>query len=94
LTEFKITAHVIGLNPDVDQITGEGYTQVSLGIESMTKLPQPMTPFSSPRPVSWKYVLNIFIPTNQWNNQYKMWQKYHMSIKDTGELTLKPYEQE
>jgi hypothetical protein len=51
-----------------------------------------MTPFSTLRPASWEYVLNILIPNSQWNNQYKMWQTYDMTIKGTGELALKPSE--
>lgn len=90
--EFKITAQVIGLAPDADQITGERYTQVNLAVESFVprqSQQQIMTPFPVPRPVSWKFVLNIFIPLSQWRDQYKMWQKYDLIIKDTGELTLK-----
>jgi hypothetical protein len=59
----KITAHIIGLNPDVYQITGRLYTSFYRDRlhSSTVKLPppqlQPMTLFSTPRPASWKYAL-------------------------------------
>ncbi len=93
LAEFKITAQVIQLNPDVDQFSGEQYTQVVLAVESPIPRPPPqvqqMTPFPIPRPVAWKHVLYVFVPNTKWNNQFQMWQKYDIIIKDTGELELK-----
>lgn len=89
MPEFKKVVQVIGLAPDIDQATGESYTQVTLAFVSGTQsLPQANPPL--PKIPFWKYILHIFIPSNQWRGQYTIWKYYEMVLKDTGEITLTP----
>ena len=85
MSDIKITLQVIALNPDYDAATGELYTRADLGIQS--KPPEDESQIA-PLPPFWKYLLNIYIPKNKWNEQYKMWTRYDLTIKDTGELAL------
>jgi hypothetical protein len=47
-----------------------------------------MTPFSTPRPHFMEICLEYFIPNSEWNNQYKMWQTYDMTIKERYRETI------
>ena len=96
---FEIAVQVIGINPDVDQMTGERYTHITIAKESIVDPSSiPLSQFSLPNfpnnVSGWKYILNVFIPTEKWNNQYKMWQKYTLIVKDNGELELKQQPEE
>ncbi len=91
MPDIEMTAQVIGLNPDYDQFTGERYTQVTFARE--VPLPQPTPPptgVPGQSATAWKYLLHLFIPNDNWSDQFKMWQKYSLTIKDTGEMALKP----
>lgn len=88
MTDVKIPVQVIGINPDADQITGEQYTQITLAKETTFNPAQPQLPIS-PRVTGWKYILHLFIANDKWDNQYKMWQKFDLIVKNTGELELK-----
>ena len=86
-----IRARVVGLGSDSDPYTGQGYTSVSLAIES--PIPRPPAQLANqyppvPRPTVYKHVMHIFIPNSQWRNRYSMWAEYDIIIEDTGEMRL------
>jgi hypothetical protein len=87
MSDIITTVKVVGLIPDIDQLSGKEYTQINFGIE--TSVP---SLHEQQRVKGWKYMLNIFIPKEEWNNQYNMWQKFDLTIKDSGEIFLKPKE--
>jgi hypothetical protein len=89
MPEFRKVVQVIAIAPDLDQATGESYTQITLGFVSGTQSISQMNP-PLPKVPFWKYTLHIFIPTKQWRGQYTMWKNYEMILKDTGEMTLIP----
>ena len=87
----NIKVKVIGIGPDSDQFTGQGYTAVTLAIESPIPKPPPQAANMHPpipRPIIHKHILHIFLPNTQWRGQYSMWQDYNLTIEDTGEMRL------
>ena len=91
MSDIITTVQVVGLIPDIDLISGKPYTQINFGVETIGPQiqEQQMMSYPAQRVKGWKYMLNVFIPNEKWNNQYKMWQKYDLTIKDSGELILK-----
>lgn len=87
MTDYKKIVQVIQILPDMDQATGERYTQVTFGFES-SALPSGFP--DSPRIPFWKYAMHVFIPISEWKDQYKIWHRYEMVVKDTGEMVLRP----
>ncbi|MCP8308166.1 MAG: hypothetical protein H3Z52_05065 [archaeon] len=87
---IRIRVKIIGFQPDSDPMSGEEYTQVTMAIRSPIPKP-PMQPTYPPlpRPMSWKHVIHLFIPTKEWTGQYHMWQDYDLIIQDSGEIELK-----
>ncbi len=78
----------------MDQTTGERIFRVDIGAQvSMSKTTPPtMSPFSQSNVPRLRFYLSIYFPFSEWNNQYQVGQKYELTIKETGELILKPSE--
>jgi hypothetical protein len=78
----------------VDQVTGERIFRVDIAAQvSMSKTtPSTMNPFSQPNMPRWRFYLSIYFPFSEWKNQYQVGQKYELTIRETGELILKPSE--
>ena len=76
---FEIDVTVLEIKADFDQF-GNQVTMACLGY----RLPK----FKSEQEV-WKHALHIIIPKEQWNDQYKMWETYHVTIGDDGSVELK-----
>jgi hypothetical protein len=84
---------VIGLGTDADPFTGAQYTAVTLAIDS----PVPPVPPNLqnmyppvPRPIVHKHIMHIFVPTQQWVGQYKMWEEFSLTIEDNGAMRMEP----
>jgi hypothetical protein len=87
---ITLRTRVIGIGVDNDPFTGLGYTSVQLGVES--DVPAPPAAQNQYPPIVrvpiFKHVLHIFVPTNEWRNQYNMWSQYDMTVEDDGQLRL------
>ena len=75
-----------------DQVTGERILRVDIAAQVSTSktTPSTMNPFSQSNIPRWRFYLSIYFPLSEWNNQYQVGQKCELTIKETGELMLKP----
>lgn len=87
---FSIDVVVLEMKPDFDP-WGNEYIQVSLGYKQPVPFMSPQQSFSQPQPkqISYKHALHIIIPKEEWRDQYKMFEQFHLIINDSGAQELK-----
>lgn len=81
---------VLEIKADFDPFGGE-YTQVILATKIHVPMPppQPNQYPPQPKPISYKHLMHLFIPKDQWVDQYQMWKDYHLIVKDDGTVEVK-----
>jgi sRNA-binding regulator protein Hfq len=87
---FEHDVVVTEIKADFDPFGGE-YTHISLGY----RVPIPMPPQTGsttlpprPTPVMYKHAIHLIIPRESWTGQYTMWQEFHVTVKDDGQVQL------
>lgn len=82
---YSMVVTVTEMNPDFPppHLNLEPYTRVVFAVQ----LPTISTPQLSS--LAWKHIMQIFVPREKWDNQYKMWEKYHLTVRDDGSVELK-----
>ena len=87
---FSIDIVVLEMKPDFDPFGGE-YIAVSLGYRQSIPFAPPSGPISQPQPkqVAYKHALHLFIPKDDWKDQYSMFQEFHLIVHDDGSMELK-----
>jgi hypothetical protein len=90
---FSTEVVVTEVKADFDPY-GNEYTHISFGY----KLPAPplteaQKAYPAPaKPVAYKHAIHVIIPRDKWAGQYTMWQEFHLTVKDNGEVELKGVE--
>ncbi len=79
--EYKQRVKVIEIKIDAPLPKVE-FVQVSLGFELKTQNPRIGGP-------TFKHSIHVYIPKENWESQYKMWEEYDLTIDSYGNLTLK-----
>jgi hypothetical protein len=86
---FQIRVIVVNQTMDTDPFTGRIFYQIALGIK--VPIPVEKPPPGAPQLVqsAWKHLLHVFVPRENWVNQYTMGQEFDLTVNDEGEVTLK-----
>jgi hypothetical protein len=83
---FKKTVAVISLIADIDKF-GDRIVRIEFGTE-FSEPPKTMQPY--PTPPRLRFIMDLILQTSEWNDQYKLGQKYELTVKETGEITIRP----
>ena len=82
-------AYVVEIKPDFDP-QGREYTHVSIGFRMPSPPIPPHLKNAYPPPpvvVGYKHIVHIIIPKERWNDQFRMWEKVRVIVKD-GKLEV------
>ena len=96
---YTVDAVVTTIKADFDMFGGE-YTYVEIswklplpspqGLSQLTQ--QPIVLGAQPKNVAYKHVIHVFVPRENWVDQYKMWEKRKVTIEDDGSIRVEKVE--
>jgi hypothetical protein len=93
---YKVDTEVTTIRVDFDPWGGE-YTYVELSWKLPLPSPQalaqqPVVLGAQPKNVAYKHVMHVYIPKENWVDQYKMWEKRKITIEDDGAISIEKVE--